>query len=46
MTGIGAYQAPIDWCVLGLSYIKANGYEYAKDQRSGSLDPRDETMLC
>ena len=46
MRGIGAYQAKIDWCVSGLFYIKANGYEYAEDQRSGSEKIRgDGTML-
>ena len=45
MTGIGAYQAPIDCCVLGLSYIKANGYEYAEDQRSGSEKIRGDGRM-
>ena len=46
MTGIGAYQAPIDCCVLGLSYIKANGYEYAEDQRSGSKRSAEMGRCC
>ena len=46
MPGIGAYQAEIDLGVLGLSQIKANGYEYAEEQRSGAEKIREEgTML-